>query len=289
MLLFSLLGLLLLALFIVIFPLLPRKQALPVGQEHRDAQLVIYRSRLIELKQDLAAGVLSDQQYEAAVVDLDREIAESGGLAPEVLLANDSIALPWVIPVFAGLLLPAAVIGFYLLVGEPNATGSQTQAAAHGMSAAGGIDELEEFRVLSQQLEQRLIAQPQDSEAWVLLARTRMFLRDYPGASEAYGMALQQGYNQDPRMLASYADVLAQVQGGLQGRPAELVAMALELDPNHGQSLWLAGTIAFQQGDYAKARLHWEHLINVLPADSSDIAILRLNLAEVERLERGSP
>lgn len=281
------LGMGLLALLLVLVPLL-RKGRAAKQLSHRQAQLEIYAGRVKELDQELTNGELSRTEYDAALADLDREVAESGGLAVEKLVDNlTEEKTPWV-AIAVSLFLPVVAFGiYYSVVGSPSSINpEQFEQAINSnnsthQTAMEAEDETEQFYMLAEQLQQRLAVQPEDADSWVLLARTLVYLRHFTEAVDAYEMAIQHGANDDPRMLASYADVLAQVQGDLAGRPVELIMMALEIDPNHGQSLWLAGTAAFQQADYDAAEGYWEHLIKVLPADSEDVLILRRNLVEV--------
>lgn len=276
-------GLGLLAFLVMVYPLVRKKNQLN-QVSHREAQLEVYASRVSELGQELVSGELTQEQYDLALADLDREVAESGGLVAEKNTTEDKI--PWV-AIAISLVLPMIAFGiYYSVVGSPASVSSQqidTAISANHQAGMSMEDEQEQFYRLAEQLQQRLAVQPEDTDSWVLLARTMIYLRHYTEAVEAYEMALQQGHDSDPRMLASYADVLAQVQGDLAGRPLELVVMALEIDPNHGQSLWLAGTAAFQQADYDAAEKYWQHLIKVLPQDSEDVDVLRGNLAEVAR------
>ena len=93
---------------------------------------------------------------------------------------------------------------------------------------------------------------------------------------------------QDPQLLADYADLLASKTGGsLDGRPEQLIAKALKLDPDHMQSLWLAGTAAFNRQDYAKAVEHWQRAQRQLPPDSEDAQMLANIIAEATQKKGG--
>jgi hypothetical protein len=81
-----------------------------------------------------------------------------------------------------------------------------------------------------------------------------------------WGITLAPG---DPQLLADYADVLAMVNGrSLAGRPTALVLEALKADPKHQKALALAGTAAFNSGDFAKAADWWKQLLATLPTGS---------------------
>ena len=73
-----------------------------------------------------------------------------------------------------------------------------------------------------------------------MLARSYKTMGRYEEAAEAYGKA-EKVINDDPDLLASYAETLAMATGkGLQGKPTKLVERALKLEPMHGHSLFLA-------------------------------------------------
>lgn len=286
-------ALIVLAWALGLYPLLFGRQT-SNSVSHRQVQLDIYAGRVKDLEAELQAGEIKQTDFDVALEDLERELAESGGLAAEQkahqkqsksLLKSPS---GWV-AVIAVLITPLAAVSIYLLAaGTPAAVNPelmQRQLAANAAQQQQ-MDEEEEIAqlyMMAEHLQRRLEAQPQDADSWVLLARTLVYLQHFEEAAAAYEMALSQGLTDDAMLLASYADVLAQVQGGFAGRPTELINMALAVDPNHGMSLWLAGTAAFQRGDWNQAEAHWQHLVNILPQDSEDVQILQRNLQEVAR------
>jgi cytochrome c-type biogenesis protein CcmH len=72
----------------------------------------------------------------------------------------------------------------------------------------------------------------------------------------------------DAQVMADYADALAVSNNrSLDGEPTRLVLAAVKLDPNNVKALALAGTIAFNQGDFKQAASHWENAVrNADPA-----------------------
>jgi cytochrome c-type biogenesis protein CcmH len=70
-------------------------------------------------------------------------------------------------------------------------------------------------------------------------------------------------------LLADRADILAMAQGRkFTGEPDRLIQAALQADPRHLKALALAGTSAFDRGDYATAALHWRRYLSLMqPGD----------------------
>lgn len=256
--------------------------------DQREGQLAVFAAKVEELKTEVAEGKLSQEHFDAAMVEIERELAESGGLAKGMLIKEGQ--RPWLVVAAAVLTPIAAWIIYFGWVGEPNlainpplqtsATHQPRDSAAHTANEANA-----EFEALAKQLEQKLASEPTNADSWILLAKTYVFLQAYPQAANAYEQAMINGQDKDPNLLASYADVLAVVEDSMEGKPTELLNLALELDPNHPQSLWLAGSAAFYIEDYPLAKGYWQKLLNNLPEDSQEAGILRNNLAEIQHLE----
>jgi cytochrome c-type biogenesis protein CcmH len=82
-------------------------------------------------------------------------------------------------------------------------------------------------------------------------------------------------------VLVDLADVLAMANGQrLAGEPEKLVERALQIDPQNLKGLALAGTAAFERGDFARAAAFWERMLPLVAADSEDARIVRENVAQ---------
>jgi cytochrome c-type biogenesis protein CcmH len=108
----------------------------------------------------------------------------------------------------------------------------------------------------------------------------------FEGASRAYEQAAQRA-PPSAALYADWADALAMTQGRrLAGKPEELVARALALEPENKKSLALAATAALERRDLDKALGYWRKL-QQLEAPGSDAATqVAAIIAEVEE-ERG--
>jgi cytochrome c-type biogenesis protein CcmH len=174
------------------------------------------------------------------------------------------------------LLLPAAAVGLYLLVGDPGAVAEEAaaeQAQAHGMA------DLEE--AIRTQIA-HLAEDPKDAAGWATLGMTYAGIGRWPEAeralAEAYALAPKEAF-----IVSAYAEALA-VQAGrdLSGRPMELVREALELSTQDEKALELAAVYAYQSGEYAQAAYYFRQLLKVLPEDSPYAADIRAAMREAK-------
>jgi cytochrome c-type biogenesis protein CcmH len=132
-------------------------------------------------------------------------------------------------------------------------------------------------------LAEKLKANPDDAQGWLMLGRSYKMLGRNVEAAEAYGKG-EPAMAEDPDMLTDYADLLAMLAGGsLDGKPLALINKALHVDPDHVLALWLAGTASFNRRDYADAAVFWERAVSLLPEGSEDGRMLSESVAEAKR------
>ena len=130
-------------------------------------------------------------------------------------------------------------------------------------------------------LEQRLKDNPDDTDGWLMLARTRMALGEADRAEDALlnAMSLRQG-EQSADILVMLAESRLQQQDGLIVSGDEtLINRALEINPNHPRGLYLRGLSLLQQGDKTKALVIWDGLHSTAEPDSPWQIFLRAQLS----------
>ena len=130
-------------------------------------------------------------------------------------------------------------------------------------------------------LEQRLKDNPDDTDGWLMLARTRMALGEADRAEDALlnAMSLRQG-EQSADILVMLAESRLQQQDGLIVSGDEtLINRALEINPNHPRGLYLRGLSLLQQGDKTKALVIWDGLHSAAEPDSPWQIFLRAQLS----------
>lgn len=235
----------------------------------RTLNAAIYRDELADLERDRASGQLNEADYEQARGELQRRLLEDATEpdAPLAPMAHGRRTLVGLI-----IALPLAAAGLYTWLGSPVALDPPAQAQ-------GGMTPEDINRMVSS-LAAKLEQEPDNLEGWAMLARSYKVMRRPAEAIRAFEKA-GSFIEQNPELLADFADLLATRAGGsLEGRPEQLVAMALKLDPNHMLALWLAGTAAFNRQNYGEAAGHWQTALNQLPPDSDDARMLTNIIAE---------
>lgn len=191
------------------------------------------------------------------------------------------------------LVIPLSAIFLYLNIGDTRGFMSQEQLASatqHANAEMGGVDRVEghaEFASVVDNLIVRLNSNPEDVEGWIMLARTYAIMNRFADASNTYAK-LNELVPDNPQILSDYADMLAMTnQGGLAGKPTELIQQALSIDPEYPKALALAGTVEFEKKNFNDAAEYWERLLTVIPGDSQLAVSVRESIADARSLANG--
>ncbi len=236
-----------------------------------DANLLVHRSRRLELAQELREGKISSSQFNELIAELDRELLD---LTPQPIPVGRTESFKGLATVVATLVvIPLIALTLYFSLGRVDLISAGTtppNAQAMPDSLEAGV----------QRLKLRLRDNPDDPEGWLLLGRSYQALGQADQAKTAYEQALRL-LPENLDLKARYAEVLAQLQGGdLRGQPQQLLQEILKADPNHPYALWLSGLAALHQGERELARRHWQALLYQIPPDSSAASQLREMMAK---------
>ncbi len=272
------------ALAFLVTPLVRGRGKSAASVSRAASNLTIFRDQLADLDEDLAAGTIDRDQWEAARGDLQRGLLE-GSSAPAAVPAapvRRSTALAVVLAVA----LPVIAVSAYLLVGSPQGLDPSKASAAGGAPHALTQEQIESMVA---RLAQRLKTNPDDPEGWAMLARSYSALGRFGDAAGAYAQA-DARFTLNAQTLADYADSLAMSQGEtLLGKPEELIQRALQADGSNLKALALAGTVEFEKQHFAKAAEYWKRILPLLPADSEMQNSVRASIKEAEDKEGGAP
>ena len=132
---------------------------------------------------------------------------------------------------------------------------------------------------------------PKDERALVLKALMDQDAQRFELAASGFEKALTERSRaaRDPDVWVRYAEAVAMTQGqSLAGKPSALLAKALAIAPRHPLALELAGSAAWEQGDFRGAAASWQQLLAQLPTDSERHAQVAQALARAEQRARVS-
>lgn len=263
-------------------------------------QIASIRARLLSLADAHAAGALDAAAYEAARRDAERALSDAVlGTAP---LPVDPIVEPgpimpprrpsWRLVATLAAFVALIAVGGYAFTGSPSLTGlgMPPPAAADASAAPAGRDKerqigLQQIAEMVDKLAVRLKDRPDDAEGWTMLARSYTLLARYRDALPAYRRATELQPT-DAGLLADYADAMAAANpndGKADAESLALIDRALAIDPKQPKALALAGTVAFNRGDYTQAVTQWQKIADALPPDSDFHRQVTANIDEARR------
>jgi cytochrome c-type biogenesis protein CcmH len=200
---------------------------------------------------------------------------------PQGSPAPRALGPSWLAALAIAVLLPVAALALYGTVGHPQAV--ENAPAFSGFSGPLTAEQAPAFRVL---LAKHLADNPRDARAWALLGRVELALDRFAQSEAAFQRAMaDRKVALDPGIWCDYADAAALAQGGrLEGKPAQFIARALELDSFHPRALEMAGSLAIERGDHAGAVRHWRLLLDGLAADDPRRGELARAISRAERM-----
>ncbi|MBS0555994.1 MAG: c-type cytochrome biogenesis protein CcmI [Proteobacteria bacterium] len=257
------------ALAFVLMPLLRG----PRGTTSHEA-----RRLLALLEQSHRSGILSDAEY----------AAKRNALGERLLGSLDAPATPrrgYAAAIAIALILPAASIVLYRLVGTPAAFAPDLQSAEQA-PADHGADMQQAIDKLAAKLKQN----PDDAEGWTLLGRayeaTQRFGEARDALKHAYDLA-----KGDPDVAVAYAEALAlsSPTRRIEGESRQILDAALKAAPDNQRGLWLLGISEYQAKKYDSAIAAWNRLIGGLPKDSDIIASVQQQIARAQAERDGKP
>lgn len=256
--------------------------------EPRAANLLVYKDQSQELEADLRNGLMGPEQYQEAKDELERRLLDDvKPSAKESGDASSPVARKLAFGIAAA--IPIAAVAFYFAVGNPKAitpSAAMTEMPLSG-NQAGEMRTQQQMEANVQKLAQRLEQNPNDAQGWVMLGRSYTMMARYSEAANAYSRAVALN-DKDAGLMADYAEALAMANGqNLSGKPTEVLERALQLDPKNEKALDLAGSAAYQRGDYKKAIEYWQTLLKLLPAGSDGLKTISDQIAKAKEMATG--
>lgn len=267
-------GLLSIFVLIVFLRSIFKTRALTTNTQSQ-TNLRLLRDQLKELAEDHRVGNLSSEQYELSKAEIEGRVLVEVSKEPQTLVVSGGSAK--ILSLVAIALIPVTAVYLYGVIGS-----SDGQDVAAFVDAQNDSFDQTDLQVLADKVIKHIEENPEDTQAWGMLARTYQAMHKFDEAANAWERAYQINPD-DPAILVDYAEARGLTVGGdLSGEPAELINRALEMDPDHGKGLALGGTAAFAVGSYQLAIDRWTRLMKANLGDAQLMETLQAGIAEAK-------
>lgn len=230
-----------------------------------------HRLQLSEIETDISAGRLGEAEGIAAKAELAREVIRSREETAGRASGGPGLGLV-VLSVAAIALITVAT---YAMMGSPDLPSAPLVARVElpdGMTLEDAVAEIEE----------RLVATPDDVRGWTVLAPAYMQASRYGDAERAFRNIMRlEGPSADAETNLAEA-ILLQNGGLMSGDPQELLESAASRDAKHIRSRFYLAGEATRVGDYPAAKAKWEELIALAEDGDAWLETARNGLATAE-------
>ena len=222
-----------------------------------------YNQKLKEINFDIENHLITKSEANNAIEELEYSLIKDNKntdiLDSKLYFSN--LKSKKTISIILLLVIPVFVISVYSFIGTPNSI-EKLVLVSDLKNTKSDSEKLVSVEQMLKRVERRLLDDPNNSDDWLMLANSYVVLNRYPDPIRALEN-LYRLKGDDPSLLFRYADVLAMANSGIfAGKPSELIKKALQLDPQNTMGLWLAGLVAYEEGEIKKAINYWQ---NVLP------------------------
>lgn len=252
----------------ILVPLLRRRSSEP-GADRTRTNVDIFEERLAELKESLAAGDLSQEDYDTFVAELQKNLlhdtvtedAADNAAEPAPAQKKRFGRLPIVLAALVPLFAVFAYSGLGLSWGSINDV-----EFAHEFDTKKPHDK-QSMEQSVEKLAASMQHEPDNDQGWFLLAQSYMSMEQYEKAASAFDHLLGR-YPGDYNLAAYYAQALyLQDKREITPRVDEAIARTLKLNP-HDISMWeIKAMDAYNKGEYAKSITAFRNALTGNPDD----------------------
>ncbi|WP_193165347.1 c-type cytochrome biogenesis protein CcmI [Microbulbifer hainanensis] len=271
------LGLLILPLaFVLLWPALRGAgRQRTVAESKRAALANLYREQRAELQAARDSGALDEQQF----AELEAEMARNLLAAEESLKSGAAARGGRGLVIGLAVLLPLVGLGVYLSSDHIGDLKLYRQVVASHQGKTTPEDEAQ----ITRELQARAQTHPDDLTSRYVLAQRLLVTGDLQGAVEAYRYVVARS-PEAAGVKAELAQALFFANGSqVSAEVNQLVDEVLEIQPDNGTALGLAGIAAFDRKDYRAARNSWQRALNLLPRGSAAAEALAAGVARADK------
>lgn len=255
------------ALAAVLWPLL---KGAPQAADRSVYGVSVFKDQLAEVERDLARGVITAAEAEAARLEIQRRLLAAA--RAETAQGNDDPARRAGLTAILAVLVPFTALGLYLSLGAPDLPDEPRAARQQN---------LDDMDALVEKLAARVNAEPDNPQGWALLARSYRQLGRFPEALDAYRRLMTLIPN-DAAAFAELGELYAAVAGGVINAEAHAAFVAaLRQDRSEPRAQFYLGLEQAQTGGAENAIAIWRALTADAAEDAPWLAAVREQMAQV--------
>ncbi len=225
------------------------------------ANIAVYRDQLAEIDADLARGLISETEADAAKIEISRRLLAHADQTNSVraTAATQPLGRERLFNLLA-LAVPLFALGLYLAQGSPSMPGMPiAERLAKAPSTGADIDEL------VARVEARLRENPSDGQGWEVIAPVYLKLERFRDAAEAYRRALEL-LGETPRRWSGFAESLVLANDGIVTDEAKRAYQRLlELEPGRIEARFGMAMALEQDGDIDGAEKEYAAIMENSP------------------------
>lgn len=253
------------AIAVLVVPLV---RARPVQDDGEQRRLDVYRDRRREIENERAAGRLGEAEAQRALDELIGDVARQfppppgPGATPGSGAPRPSRSVRLVAAAVA-LAVPLVAIPLYQRLGAPELVAMSADELRAGVSEAQVEAALSDLR-------RRVERNPDDGEAWAMIAEANRYRGDHAAAASAFEQATRL-LPPNATLLTDYAETVALTRGGdFAGHPMALLQQALKVAPMDLRANAMMGVALYRSGRLAESLGHLRIVRDNMPADAGE-------------------
>lgn len=248
-----------------------------IERDETDAALSIYADQADEVRQDLKAGLISQQEFDAAQREIEtRALKAARHSAGGMTVTRRS-------PLTAGIVAAAMVAGSaagYAWLGttgaEDRPLAARKTEALLQRAQAGDIGSKIELLV------ETVKENPDSFEDWWLLARSYVATGDNASAADAYRRAAELSGN-DPSVLSAYAEAMTLANGNKVPQAARILFQQVRAETDDPRARYYLALARAQAQDFEGALQDWAALAADSDADAPWMPLVRRDIVNMAR------
>jgi len=246
----------------------------PLVAQNEDAagassSLGVYKSQLGEVDADLARGIISVSEAEAARLEIKRRILNAGQPGTQTRTAR----LPLTVMMAGGFVCLALSMGLYLLLGRPSLPSQPYSLRNEQAAVANSVTS--QLQEMITKLQSHLDANPGDIESLRAMGWAQMRV----GAPDKAVAALRQAATlapKDVQVLATFGELLVDIsRGKVSDEAYQIFERVLALDAADPRGRYYRALRQSQTGEEAAAVEGWIALIKDSAKDAEWLPQIR--------------